>query len=102
MLPRLLHAAVPLTALQAGGPAVAAAVLHRVGRARRSVDLEAAVQGARHGGEEGCGGCETRGWKIQAYCGSPKDNLWIEGKFCCKGARAPEIMGGESGSEKGI
>uniref|UniRef100_A0A0A9CFR0 OVA2 n=1 Tax=Arundo donax TaxID=35708 RepID=A0A0A9CFR0_ARUDO len=102
MLPRLLYAAVPLPAPQAGGAAVAAAVLHRVGRALRSVDLEAAVQGPCHGGEEGRAGCQTRGWKIQAHCGSPKNNFRVEGKFCCKGARAPEIMGGESGSEKGI
>jgi hypothetical protein len=38
--------------------------------------------------------CQARGWKIQAHSGSPKNNIWIESKFCCKGTRAPEIMGG--------
>lgn len=50
----LLHAAMPPPASQAGG--AAAAVLYRVGRARCPSDLEAAVQGTRHGGEEGRGG----------------------------------------------
>jgi hypothetical protein len=45
---------------------------------------------------------ETRGWKIQTHCGSPKNDLWVEGEFGCTGARAPEIVGGESGSEKGV
>jgi len=54
MLPRLLHAAVPVPAAQAGSAAVVAAVWHRVERRPlRRVDLEAEVQGARHGGEEG-------------------------------------------------
>jgi hypothetical protein len=44
----------------------------------------------------------TRGWKIQTHCGSPKNDLWVEGEFGCSGARAPEIVGGESGSEKGV
>lgn len=53
----LLHAAVPLPAPQAGGAAVAAAVLHRVQRRpRRPVDLKAEVQGPHHGSEEGRGG----------------------------------------------
>jgi hypothetical protein len=48
---------VPLPAPQAGGAAVAAAVLHRVQRRpRRPVDLKAEVQGPRHGREEGRGG----------------------------------------------
>jgi len=54
MLPRLLHAAVPVPAAQAGSAAVVAAVLHRAQRRPlRRVDLEAEVQGPRHGGEEG-------------------------------------------------
>jgi hypothetical protein len=57
LLPVLHRRSSPRSGPASQAGAAAAAVLHhRVGRARRAVDLEAAVQGARHGGEESRGG----------------------------------------------